>query len=81
MIRTRTAAAVGLVAVSSLLLAACGGGSGFDDTEGGGGDETASGPAALEVLIGSSGPAETDAVTAAAEAWAMTLAFFQEKLG
>jgi multiple sugar transport system substrate-binding protein len=69
MIRTRTAAAVGLVAVSSLLLAACGGGSGFDDTEGGG-EQQSEGPASLQVLIGSSGPAETDAVTAAAAAWA-----------
>ncbi|GAB4069505.1 hypothetical protein GCM10028777_31640 [Angustibacter speluncae] len=70
MTRTRTAAAIGLLAASSLLLAACGG-SGFDDTEGGGGEESqASGPASLEVLIGSSGQAETDAVTAAADAWA-----------
>jgi multiple sugar transport system substrate-binding protein len=51
------------------LAAACGGGSGFEDE----GDEPQAedtGPASIEVLIGSSGPAETDAVTAAAAAWA-----------
>lgn len=68
MTRTRTAAAIGLLAASSLLLAACGG-SGFDDTEGGG-EQQSEGPASLQVLIGSSGPAETDAVTEAAAAWA-----------
>lgn len=68
MTRTRTAAAIGLLAASSLLLAACGG-SGFDDTEGGG-EQQSEGPASLQVLIGSSGPAETDAVTQAAAAWA-----------
>jgi multiple sugar transport system substrate-binding protein len=68
----RTRATLGLVAAATLALSACGGGSGFDDTEGGGGgggEEQSSGPVALEVLIGSSGPAETEAVTAAAEAW------------
>jgi multiple sugar transport system substrate-binding protein len=53
-----------------MLTAACGG-SGFDEEEGGGNAEEGSGgSASLEILIGSSGPAETDAVTAAAEAWA-----------
>jgi multiple sugar transport system substrate-binding protein len=59
----------GVTAVS--LSAACGGGSGFEDEEGG--DEPQAedtGPASITVLIGSSGPAETDAVTAAAAAWA-----------
>ena len=66
----RTRATLGLVAAATLALSACGG-SGFDDTEGGGGgEETSAGPASLEVLIGSSGQAETDAVTAAADAWA-----------
>ena len=64
----RAALAVG--AAFALLTTACGGGSGFDeDSEGtsdGGGE--AGGP--LQVLIGSSGPAETDAVTKAADAWA-----------
>ena len=62
----------GMVAAFSAvsLIAACGGGSGFEDD---GGDEPQAedtGPASIEVLIGSSGPAETDAVTAAAAAWA-----------
>ncbi|MFP5336115.1 MAG: extracellular solute-binding protein [Actinomycetes bacterium] len=65
---------VALIAcLTAVSLAACGG-SGFEDepgtgsTEGGGG--TDAGPASLRVLIGSSGPAETDAVTAAAQAFA-----------
>ena len=66
----RTRATLGLVAAATLALSACGGGSGFDEGDGGGSEETSTGPAALEVLIGSSGPAETDAVTAAADAWA-----------
>ncbi len=67
----RTRATLGLVAAATLALSACGG-SGFDEGDGGGSDESSSaaGPASLEVLIGSSGPAETDAVTAAADAWA-----------
>lgn len=51
-----------------LTLTACGGGSGFSEEEGT--DEQTSGSASLSVLIGSSGPAETDAVTAAVDAWA-----------
>ncbi|GGB93441.1 sugar ABC transporter substrate-binding protein [Cellulomonas carbonis] len=69
----RTTALPALVAVAALGLAACGGGSGFDDTEGGGTEETGEGGAgggSLTVLIGSSGDAETDAVTAAVDAWA-----------
>lgn len=59
--RRRAGAAVtGAAAV--LLLAACGG-SGFDDDEGGGGG----GP--LDILIGTSGDAETAAVRAAVAAW------------
>jgi multiple sugar transport system substrate-binding protein len=64
---------VGIVAGSAALslTAACGGGSGFEDEEGDGqaAQPTDTGPASITVLIGSSGPAETDAVTAAAEAW------------
>ena len=59
-------AALAAGAALALLTAACGGG-GFEedgDKGSGGGDDS------LQILIGSSGPAETDAVTAAAEAWA-----------
>lgn len=65
--RTLTRAAVaGLAAVALLGSAACG--SGFDDNSG----ETAqsSGPANLQILIGSSGDAETKAVQDAAAKWA-----------
>ncbi len=62
----RTRAALGVVAATTL--SACGGG-GFEDTEETS-DGAAAGPAALEVLIGSSGQAETDAVTSASDAWA-----------
>src|SRR5688572_9873334 len=58
----------------TLVLAACGGGSGFeDDGEGDDGATSpaeAEGPASLVMLIGSSGDAETEAVQAAADAWA-----------
>jgi multiple sugar transport system substrate-binding protein len=50
------------------LSAACGGGSGFSEEAAP--EQQPSGPASLSVLIGSSGQAETDAVTAAVEAWA-----------
>jgi multiple sugar transport system substrate-binding protein len=69
--RHRTLALVGaLTAVG--LTAACGGGSGFEDdgASGGGGGDGTEGSGALTLLIGSSGPAETEAVTAAADAWA-----------
>jgi multiple sugar transport system substrate-binding protein len=71
---TLTALLVG----GALALTACGGGSGFDDDEptadpgdtGADTEETAEDSGdALTVLIGSSGDAETDAVTAAVEAW------------
>ena len=67
--RRRRASLVALALGSSLALAACGGG-GFEE---GGSDEPASsgdGPVTLEVLIGSSGDAETKAVEDAAAAWA-----------
>ncbi|MGW3809778.1 sugar ABC transporter substrate-binding protein [Micromonospora sp. NPDC005113] len=65
--RTLTRAAVaGLAAVALLGSAACG--SGFDDSSG---DATqSSGPASLQILIGSSGEAETTAVQDAAAKWA-----------
>jgi len=71
----RTARATALTALltgSALLVAACGG-SGFSDDEGGGGaeapEETSDAGGSLTVLIGSSGDAETDAVTSAVDAW------------
>jgi multiple sugar transport system substrate-binding protein len=66
----RTRVPLALVAGASLLLtAACGGGdSGFDS--GGGSTSGATSGVKLTVLIGSSGDAETKAVTAAGTAWA-----------
>jgi multiple sugar transport system substrate-binding protein len=67
--RRRQASLAVLALSSSLALAACGGG-GFEED---GSDEPASsgdGPVTLEVLIGSSGDAETKAVEDAAAAWA-----------
>ena len=63
-------AALAAGAAFALLTAACGGGSGFEDEGGSSSEEDSGGPVSLEILIGSSGPAETDAVTAAADAWA-----------
>ncbi|WP_298457031.1 ABC transporter substrate-binding protein [uncultured Cellulomonas sp.] len=66
----RTTTLTALLASGVLALSACGG-SGFDDDPAGdtgaGGDDAATGE--LSVLIGSSGDAETDAVTAAVDAW------------
>lgn len=56
-----------LLAATSLGLAACCGGRGFSHD--GSATPQSSGPAALTVLIGSSGDAETAAVKAAAAAW------------
>lgn len=58
--------AVTLSAVAALTISACGGG--FEG--GGSAQQQTSGPAKLTVLIGSSGDAETNAVKAAADAWA-----------
>lgn len=59
------------LAASALALAACSGGGGFDDPAPGEspGGATDAPAGELAVLIGSSGDAETDAVTAAVEAW------------
>jgi len=68
----RTALAV-LTALSLSTVAACGGDS-FDDAGGAGGEASEAsageGAADLKVLIASSGDAETEAVKAAADAWA-----------
>src|SRR5688500_8491953 len=67
--RRRRTSLVALALGSSIALAACGGG-GFEEE---GSDEPASsgdGPASLQVLIASSGDAETKAVEDAAAAWA-----------
>lgn len=63
--RHRTPAAL-VTAAALAMTAACGGDS-FDDSDG---EPQQDGQVTLEVLIGSSGDAETDAVTEAAEAWA-----------
>lgn len=71
--RARRAALPVLALAGITALAACGGGS-FDDGAAGGGESGApasqEGPASLSILIASSGDAETQAVTAAADAWA-----------
>ncbi|HEV6953316.1 MAG TPA: extracellular solute-binding protein [Promicromonospora sp.] len=67
----RLAGAGALLTAGALALSACGG-TGFEEPAGGassGGTELTSSDDALTVLIGSSGDAETDAVTAAVDAW------------
>ena len=61
-------AAVAVIAAGTLLASAACGGDSFDD--GGEAAQQTSGPAALQILIGSSGDAETTAVKDAAAAWA-----------
>lgn len=86
--RLRRTAVVTAASAAALVLAACGGGSGFDDgndastspdaaatdtaTEEGNGGEDGSGAGELEVLIATSGEAETRAVTDAVAAWSET---------
>ena len=65
---TRAATVSGVVAVL-LLAAGCGGGSSFDDKAGSDSKQKA-GKASLEMLIASSGDAETKFVTDTANAWA-----------
>lgn len=72
--RSRRATLPVLTLATLGLLAACGGGS-FEDGTAAGGDASAppasqDGPASLRVLIASSGDAETQTVTTAADAWA-----------
>jgi multiple sugar transport system substrate-binding protein len=61
--------AVAVLTAGTLLATAACGGSGFDDDEGGS-EQQQGGKAALQILIGSSGDAETKAVNDAAAAWA-----------
>ncbi|RJK95464.1 sugar ABC transporter substrate-binding protein [Vallicoccus soli] len=65
----RALAAAATATALTLGLTACGGGSGFED-EGSGSEAQQTGPATLQVLIASSGDAETQAVQSAADAWA-----------
>jgi multiple sugar transport system substrate-binding protein len=61
-------AAVAVIAAGTLLASAACGGDSFDD--GGTAAQQTTGPASLQILIGSSGDAETTAVKDAAQAWA-----------
>ncbi len=70
MIRTRRTATLALVLGGALLASACGGGGGFEDESGSSAPASASGPVQLQMLIASSGDAETAAVKEAADAWA-----------
>lgn len=65
----RVVPGVALALATSLALAACGGGSGFEDSGDSGDSSSAEGGGAIEVLIGSSGDAETKAVEDAVAAW------------
>jgi multiple sugar transport system substrate-binding protein len=64
----RRLAAAALVALGALSLSACGG-SGFSESGEGSGEQAEATDAPLSVLIGSSGSAETDAVTEAVASW------------
>jgi multiple sugar transport system substrate-binding protein len=66
MIRFRTAATASFAAALLVTAGACG--SGFDDN--GAKNQQSSGPASLQIMIASSGDAETTAVKDAAAAWA-----------
>jgi multiple sugar transport system substrate-binding protein len=66
----RTAALAAAACGALVTSAACG--SGFDDNAGQSTTDQSSGPASLQILIGSSGDAETAAVRNAAAAWAKT---------
>ena len=68
--RTRRTATLALVLGGTLLASACGGGGGFEDDSASKAPASATGPVELKMLIASSGDAETNAVKAAADAWA-----------
>jgi len=59
----------GLTVVGALTLSACGSGSGFSDTPAAGGELTSDSSQGLNILIGSSGDAETASVKSAVAAW------------
>jgi multiple sugar transport system substrate-binding protein len=63
----RASVAAALCATAALLLGACGGGGGFDAKKTT--QPSKSGPVKLQLMIGSSGDAETNAVKAATAAW------------
>ncbi|MHA7276697.1 sugar ABC transporter substrate-binding protein [Arthrobacter sp. Hz1] len=65
----RKTLAVAVTAAAALALSACGG-SGFSGSEDEGGESAGPSDAPISVLIGSSGEAETTAVTGAVDAWA-----------
>lgn len=69
MSRTRSAALTAGVASLLLLATACGGGSDSADSSSGGSTSGGSKSVSLQLMIGSSGDAETKAVTDAATAW------------
>ncbi len=69
MTRTTRSATLPLTLAGALLLTACGGG-GFQEESDSTAAASASGPVDLSLLIASSGDAETNAVKAAADAWA-----------
>ncbi len=69
MTRTARSATLALTLAGALALSACGGG-GFEEDGGSSSPASASGPVDLKMLIASSGDAETNAVKAAADAWA-----------
>jgi multiple sugar transport system substrate-binding protein len=64
----RASLAAASVGVAALMLSSCGG-SGFEDTEAQGSEGETSSGGPITVLIGSSGDAETEAVTAAVKEW------------
>lgn len=66
--KPRGVAALALAATGALVLSACGGGGFGGDTKAP--QNTSAGPVKLSMMIGSSGDAETNAVKAAANAWA-----------
>ncbi len=66
--RLRAAAVATVAAASLVAAAACG--SGFNDDKDSGAGQQSTGPASLQIMIASSGDAETKAVKDAAAAWA-----------